>query len=189
MAHVRVDSIVTANLYAEWVQHVRHACAHVVNAGALCEDTPHRRQNPRFQACQTLTRRFLPIAADPPSYQTHHSSMMKGVLRAVSCEPPKPDDSAHAPATARRDAFACIGARGIKFRALDTLAARAVRRGFLVYNQKKVQCYTSSSIDTGICTRSPGLNEGIPRYGHELQRNASPRKQLPQLLVAPFVST
>lgn len=48
----------------------------------------------------------------------------------------------------------------------------------------------SSSIESGIRTISPGLNAGKPKYGHELQRNASPNVQLPQLdEAAPDVST
>lgn len=41
-----------------------------------------------------------------------------------------------------------------------------------------------SSIPTSITTCSPGLNAGRPKYGQLAHRNASPKKQLPQLLVA-----
>lgn len=34
---------------------------------------------------------------------------------------------------------------------------------------------SSWNVAAGRATFSPGLNAGIPRYGHELQRNASPR--------------
>lgn len=42
--------------------------------------------------------------------------------------------------------------------------------------QHNVLCQMSSCIDiAGSWTTSPGLNAGIPRYGHEEHRNASPR--------------